>query len=294
MKNEIVNLSKKIGVDLIGFTDLKCSEYLEHKYILQEKLDYKCSFQVGDITDKMLTNKKYEKYKTAIAIGLSYPKIKSDKIHLGSCSWGIDYHIVLKEKLDIIGNLLNDKGYIYKVFVDNNQLDERYIAYKAGLGFYGKNNLLINKRFGSYFFIGIILTDMVCKYDKICNDECFNCNRCILACPTKAISFKGILNAKKCLSYLTQKKNVSEKESETFNNCIYGCDICSEVCPHNDNVKSDNFKSLGNEEIDANSFLKMSKDEYDKVYSKNSCYWRDKNILDRNIEYYEKNKLNKK
>lgn len=293
MKNEIINLSKQIGIDLIGFTNLECNSFLKQKYELQEILGYKCSFQVGDITDKMLTNEKYDCYKTAIVIGVSYPKRSSDKIHLSSCSWGIDYHIVLKGKLDKIGELLNEKGFIYKTFVDNNPLDERYLAYKAGLGFFGKNSLLINPKYGSYFFIGVVLTDIICEYDKPIIEECIGCNKCIENCPTKAISFNGIINQNKCLSYLTQKKNVTEEETKYFNNCIYGCDICSEVCPYNKKVTSENFESLGNEIIDKKEFLNMSKSGFEKEYKNNSCYWRGKKVLDRNIILYEKNELNK-
>lgn len=293
MKNEIINLSKKLCIDVIGFTDLMCEDSLEEKYDLQEKLGYKCAFQVGDINDKLLKGSKYDKYNTAIVIGLSYPKIDTEEIHLSSCSWGIDYHIVLREKLEKIGDYLSINGYIYKTFVDNNPLDERYLAYKAGLGFLGLNNLLINEKLGTYFFIGVLLTDLICEYDCPTKRSCIDCKKCIKSCPTGAINNDGILNSNKCLSYLTQKKDITEEESKYFNNCIYGCDICSKVCPHNDNVKSNNFKPLGNEIINEKEFLTMSNEEYKKIFSKNSCSWRSKEILDRNIKIYNKNNLNK-
>ena len=289
MKNEIINLSKELCIDVIGFTDLNCENFIIDKYSLQEKLGYKCTFQVGNINDKILTGDKYSMYKSIIVIGLSYPKIDTEKIHLSSCSWGIDYHIVLKEKLEKIGEFLSSKGYIYKSFVDNNPLDERYLAYKAGLGFFGLNNLLINYKLGTYFFIGVLLTDLVCEYDTPVKKNCANCKKCINACPTGAINENGILNSNRCLSYLTQKKDVSEEESKYFNNCIYGCDICSKVCPYNENVSSNNFKPLGNEIINEEKFLSMTSEEYKDIYSKNSCSWKNKSILDRNINYYKIN-----
>jgi len=293
MKNEIIKLSKEIGFDLIGFTDLNCDSYLKQQYELQQILDYKCSFQTGDISDKTLTNTKYNKYKTVIVVGLSYPKVESNKIHLSSCSFGEDYHIVIKNKLKVIGKYLSKNNYIYEIFVDNNPLDERYLAYKAGLGFYGKNNLLINEKLGSFFFIGIILTDLICEIDKPIKKECIGCDLCINACPTKAIGFNKIHNSKKCLSYITQKKNITEEESKLINNCIYGCDICINVCPYNKNVKSNNFKPLGNEIINEEEFINMTKSEFDEKYKNNSCYWRGKDILQRNVNYCIKNKLNK-
>ena len=293
MKNEIINLSKKLKIDLIGFTDLKCEDIIKDKYKLQQELGYKCSFQVGDIEDKLLTSEKYKDYNTAVVIGISYPKIETDKIHLSSCSWGQDYHTVLKSKLDVIGRYLEENNYNYKIFVDNNAIDERYIAYKAGLGFFGKNNLLINEEYGSYFFIGVLLTSFICEYDKPTNTTCKGCNLCIKNCPTKALSEKGILNQNKCLSYLTQKKDLNEEECTYLNNCIYGCDICQKVCPHNQNIHSNNFIPIGNEIINKDEFLNMSTKDYKERYKNNSCSWRKKAILDRNIKEYCRNKSNK-
>lgn len=292
MKKKIIDFSKKIGIELIGFTGFTCDRLLESKYYLQDKLKYKCSFQVGNITDKLLTSDKYKEYNTAIVIGMSYPKIESDKVHLSSCSWGADYHIVLKEKLELIGKLLVENRYKYISFVDNNPLDERYLAYKAGLGFFGKNNLLINEKYGSYFFIGEILTDLICEYDDPIKKKCISCNKCVKICPTKAINEYGILNQNKCLSYLTQKRSLTEEESKYINKCIYGCDICAKVCPHNENVESNNFKPLGNEIINETEFLNMTKSEFNEKYKHNSCFWKGKSVLDRNIRLM-KNNLNK-
>lgn len=293
MKEEIIKLSKNLGFDLIGFTDLKCDDYIKHKYELQEILDYKCSFQIGDITDKLLTNEKYSSFNTAIVVAISYPKIETSLVHLSSCSHGIDYHKVIKEKLKVIKYFLTSKNYKSSIYVDNNPLDERYLAYKAGLGFYGKNNLLINEKLGSFFFIGVILTDLICIVDKPIKGKCTSCNLCIKACPTKAISSKGIHNSKKCLSYITQKKNITEYEEKLINNCIYGCDICINICPYNKNIRSNNFKPLNNEIINTKDFLNMSKEEFNSLYKDNSCFWRGKEVLDRNIICYEKNNLNK-
>ena len=113
------------------------------KYKLQDELSYKSTFQVGNIADKDLSNEKYNIYNTAIVIGLSYKKVDmsdKSKVYLSSCSIGEDYHIVLKNKLEVIKEYLENKGYIGKIFVDNNPLDERLLAYNAGLGFFGKNN----------------------------------------------------------------------------------------------------------------------------------------------------------
>lgn len=284
MKEEIINISKNIGIDIIGFCDTKNLIVPYDKYKLQDELSYKSTFQVGNITDKDLSNEKYNIYNTAIVIGVSYKKVDmsdKSKVYLSSCSIGEDYHIVLKNKLEVIKEYLENKGYIGKIFVDNNPLDERLLAYNAGLGFFGINNLLINEKLGSYFYIGVLLTNASISSNKIIDSKCINCGLCKKVCPLGAINDNNILDSTKCISYLNQKKNITEEESEYFDNCIYGCDKCISICPYNKNIKV-----LNNEGINPYEFLNMDNNEYDKKYSNKSCYWRGKKVLDRNINIY--------
>ena len=285
MKEEIIKLSKKVGIDEIGFCNKNNLLVNYDKYKLQDNLNYKCSFQIGDISDKDLTNIKYSKYNTVIACLQSYKKVNfkdKNKVYVSGFAVNKDYHKVLKDKLNKICEYLKANGYICESFVDNNPLDEKLLAYNCGLGFFGKNNLLINKRLGSCFNIGIILTDLKIDGDKIVNYNCGNCNLCIKACPNKALD-NGILNQKKCLSYLTQKKNLENYEEINFNNCIYGCDICSLVCPYNKNIEYSEYDG-----IDINEFLNMSEEEFKEKYKDYSFYWRGKKVLDRNINIYKK------
>lgn len=284
MKEEIINISKNIGIDIIGFCNIKNLIVPYDKYKLQDELSYKSTFQVGNISDKDLSNEKYEIYNTAIVIGMSYKKVSMDdksKVYLSSCSIGDDYHIVLKNKLEVIKEYLENKGYIGKMFVDNNPLDERLLAYNAGLGFFGINNLLINEKLGSYFYIGVLLTNASISSNKIIDSKCINCGLCKKICPLGAINDNGILDSTKCISYLNQKKNITEEESRYFDNCIYGCDKCISICPYNKNIEI--LKDTG---INPYEFLNMSNDEYDKECSNKSCYWRGKKVLDRNIIIY--------
>lgn len=294
LNKEVISISNKLGFELIGFCKLEYFKDLEKDLLTQEKLGYKSSFQKGSIEEKTFKNASI--YKSAIVVGLTYNKINLNKseAYLSSVAVGNDYHQVIKEKLEFIWSFLKDNGYNSLIGVDNNIYDERYLAYKAGLGFYGKNHLLINKKYGSFFYIGIILTDALFKYNNLLNQTCLSCNKCIKACPTKAISKKGF-NANKCLSYLTQKRTLTKEESKHINNCVYGCDICMSVCPHNKNIPpSNNFKSTGIEYIKIKEFLNMDSNKYKKLYKNNSSYWRGKKIIDRNVRLYCENKLKNK
>lgn len=294
-QKEIIKVSKNLGINLIGFTQLKYFEDLENTLKKQGHLNYKTSFQIGNIEDKVFKSNKYKDMKSAIVFGISYnkgdkvySKAKSDEVYLSSYCWGKDYHVVLKQKLEEIKKIIVLNKGKAKIFVDNNELDERFLAREAGLGFFGLNNLLINEKFGSYFFIGIILTDLIFEYDERNDKKCFMCGKCIEACPTGAINNSGVLDGKKCLSYLTQKKVLTESEEKSFNKSIFGCDICSLVCPHNYNLKStNNFKFTGIELIKINEFKKLSEEEFNSIYKDNACFWRGKKVLDRNIEIVE-------
>ena len=229
MKEEIINISKNIGIDIIGFCDTKNLIVPYDKYKSQDELSYKSTFQVGNIADKDLSNEKYNIYNTAIVIGVSYKKVDmsdKSKVYLSSCSIGEDYHIVLKNKLEVIKEYLENKGYIGKIFVDNNPLDERLLAYNAGLGFFGINNLLINEKLGSYFYIGVLLTNASISSNKIIDSKCINCGLCKKVCPLGAINDNNILDSTKCISYLNQKKNITEEECNTHNwEVLYGVDM---------------------------------------------------------------------
>ena len=298
MKKEIIELSKNCGIDVIGFSKLRNYEELLEKYLIQQQLEFKSEFQVGNICDKVNVKDKYPNFNTIIAFGVSFQLsnniLKDENIaYLSSSSWGKDYHNVLREKAATICEYLYNKNYKTKVFVDNNELDERYLAYQSGLGFYGKNNLLINDEIGTNFFIGIILTDAIFEYDTPLKKTCLSCNKCIDECPNNALTSNG-LNSNKCLSYITQKKNLTKEEEKLINKFIYGCDICTNICPHNINIQNNtNFLPSGIEFIKLDEYKHLSNRLWRKKYGDLSCAWRGRNVFERNINIV-KEKLEKK
>ena len=150
---------------------------------------------------------------------------------------GKDYHLVMKERLEkLIGFLKKENpGMECYAGVDSRPLAERSLALKAGIGFRGKNTMVIKPGLGSYFFIGVILTNYSFENDSALNWNCGNCRLCLDACPTQALSEPYSLNATKCISYKTieQKDPLRQEELKKTEGWIFGCDICQEVCPYN-------------------------------------------------------------
>lgn len=151
---------------------------------------------------------------------------------------GKDYHTVIKKKLYLLLDFILSiaPGKNARVFTDSAPVLERYWAQKSGLGATGKNACLILPRKGSYFFLSEIIIDLELDYDTpFEKDLCGNCTRCIDACPTGAISAPGVIDAKSCISYLTieLKDEIPDAFRGKTADCIFGCDICQDVCPHN-------------------------------------------------------------
>ncbi|MCB0663869.1 MAG: tRNA epoxyqueuosine(34) reductase QueG [Saprospiraceae bacterium] len=157
---------------------------------------------------------------------------------LASYAFGKDYHFVIKDKLKWLLSWLEEEvGQIEgRGFVDSAPVMERAWAEKTGLGWVGKNTLIIHPKAGSYFFLAVLITDLELEPDVAIKDYCGTCTRCIDACPTDAIHAEGpLMDASKCISYLTieLKEAIPEAFKGKMENWMFGCDICQEVCPWN-------------------------------------------------------------
>jgi len=170
-----------------------------------------------------------------------YPEEKpeeTDNFKISKYAYGKDYHYIIKDKLKLLLQKIENKTgkRNARIFVDSAPVLDRAWAQKSGLGFIGKNTLLINKKMGSFFFIGQIILDLELKYeDSNPANYCGSCTRCIDACPTGALK-AFTLDARKCISYLSieyRGDKLPEGMKEKFNYWIFGCDICQDVCPWN-------------------------------------------------------------
>src|SRR5690606_25642973 len=166
-----------------------------------------------------------------------FPEGKSD-IKLAKYAYGEDYHLVIREKLTEFLEILREEiGEINgRSFVDSAPVMERQWAQKAGLGWLGKNSLLLNREMGSFFFLAELIIDLDASPDvPLAKDYCGTCTACVDACPTDAIVGNGVIDGSRCISYLTieLKDAIPDEFAGKMENWAFGCDICQDVCPWN-------------------------------------------------------------
>ncbi|HEX5035574.1 MAG TPA: tRNA epoxyqueuosine(34) reductase QueG [bacterium] len=181
--------------------------------------------------------------KSLLCVGLNYfTGAPGDRI--ARYAHGEDYHRVIGERLKALEDFIVstvDREARTKSYVDTGPVLERSYAARAGLGWIGKNTMLINDGLGSYFFLGEILTTLEFApedYGVPALDQCGTCSKCLDACPTGAFPEAGVLDANKCVSYLTieYKKEFTREQAAMVAGHVYGCDVCQEVCPYNDRI----------------------------------------------------------
>lgn len=222
-----------------------------------------------------------------------YPKQElNSELRIAKYAYGEDYHHVVKEKLqDLMQKIQDEVGEVHgRVFVDSAPVMERSWAQRSGIGWIGKNSLLLNRSMGSFFFLAEIILDLELEYDSPTRDYCGSCTACVDACPTDAIAEPYVVDGSKCISYFTiELKGAIENQSgPAFDNWIFGCDICQDVCPWNRFSKPHNeprFDPRKELNMSTTEWVEMTKDVFDKVF-KNSPVKRTKfEGLKRNVSF---------
>ena len=295
------DLVRSYGFDLVGFAESKeldieierLSEWLDHGYqagmtYMQRNLDKK-----KDVKKFLSTAK------SVISLGINYysPDKYSEQDNRGKVSryaWGKDYHLVIWEKLDkIIGELKHkEPSFEAASYVDTGPVMDKAWAVRSGIGWLGKHTNVINKKIGSWFFIANIITNWEFEYSNPIEDFCGSCTACIDACPTNAIIKEYVVDSNKCISYLTieNKQNIPEEFKSQFENWVFGCDICQDVCPWNIKYSKvtptkEFHPQKGNRELNMDDVLNLTKTEFDKRFSVSPIKRAKLSGLKRNAEF---------
>jgi epoxyqueuosine reductase len=208
---------------------------------LREKRNAKLDYLARAPEKRMDPRKVFEGARTVIGLLMNYFPGETlpaeDNFIISKYGYGKDYHEILKARTNILVHFMNEEyGPLNaKSFVDSGPVLEKAWAQRCGLGWRGKNTILINPSKGSFHFIATILTDLVIEPDIPEKDHCGNCHLCLDACPTGALEAPYTLTPSKCISYLTikEKEDIPRELLEKFHDRIYGCDICQDVCPYN-------------------------------------------------------------
>ena len=238
LKEKVISMGfSHCGISKISSLD----EDTDHlKGWLASGMNGEMSFMENYIDKRNDPEKLVDNAKSVISVLLSYDntEIKDmSGLKLSKYSHGTDYHFVIKEKLNNISSYLKSVSGSenIRVFVDSAPVFEKKWAQNSGLGWIGKNTCLINKKSGSFFFIGEIISDIEFEYDSPEKDHCGSCSKCIESCPTSALTEAYRLDARRCISYQTieNKGDLPAKLKNKFENYIFGCDICQDVCPYN-------------------------------------------------------------
>ncbi len=234
--------------------------------------------------------------KSVISLLLNYypsEEQNQDSYKISKYAYGQDYHFVIKEKLiELLNTIQSEIGAVSgRAFVDSAPVLDKAWAAKSGLGWIGKNSNLITQKTGSFYFIAELIIDLELDYDHATTDHCGTCTACIDACPTEAIVSPYVVDGSKCISYFTieLKDNLPQEMKGKFNDWMFGCDICQDVCPWNRFSKAHN-EPLFNPNPELLSFTKkdwqeITEDTFKKVFA-NSAVKRTKlNGFQRNIDF---------
>lgn len=248
--------------------------------------------------DKRLDPRKLvEGSKSVISLLLNYypSEIQKDKQapKISKYAYGVDYHFVIKDKLKELLSLMQDEiGDVHgRAFVDSAPVLDKAWAERSGLGWRGKHSNILSKQVGSFFFIAELIVDLELEYDSPATDHCGSCTACIDACPTQAITEPYVVDGSKCISYFTieLKEQIPTEFSGQFDDWIFGCDVCQDVCPwnrfskaHNEPLFNPHPKLL---DMTKKDWEEITEDVFREIFKKSAVKRTKFSGLRRNIEF---------
>ena len=305
--NQIVTeLAHKLGFDLIGFS--KAEELIEETSNLEKWIEL--GYQAGmaylerNLEKRNNVTNILPSANSVISFAMNYytDEEYEDKPNSGKVSryaWGKDYHLIIWEKLDKLVDEIKkiDNSFEAKTYVDTGPVMDKAWAVKSGLGWLGKHTNVINKELGSWFFIATVITNQEFEYNKPIEDFCGTCTACLDACPTNAIVDEYVVDSNKCISYLTieNKGEISGEYKGKFDDWLFGCDICQDVCPWNEKfsivTNEKGFYPQGNKQIDFDEIENMTDKDFKQKFAESPILRSKLKGLKRNSDFLKHDKI---
>lgn len=286
---KLQEVCKQLHIPVVGTTSWPLPR--EAREILRESNP--CPFTATDLEERLIGTSEFMP-RSAIVCLFPYHVPHENPTNLSRYTWATDYHLVvtdyLQRLIDELKTTAPDAS--FSIHCDTSPLADRYMAYLAGLGFYGKNKCFINPTWGSYIVIGTVLTTLEFESNTPMTDTCMGCNQCITACLGQCLDGNEF-NYATCKSYLTQKKGDLTNDEQAIirkSPLLFGCDVCQEVCPHNKDLPTTpiiEFQSI-EPYVDVDELESMTNKEFKAKYGHRAFSWRGKKILIRNQEYITK------
>ena len=311
LKKQIIQKARELNITDIRFTDINIDTQTKDNLHTWIENGYSANMQyIPNNFDKRINPQLIlDNAKSIIVCSLYYfpgnhPQTENKNLaKISRYAQGKDYHYVFGEQIKKL------EEYIHKIcpsintksYTDTGHILEKYFAQKSGIGWQGKNTLIISPKYGSYLFLGVILTDFEFESDSAIPDYCGTCMRCISACPTNALVQPRVLDSRACIAYWTVEakpyEEIPDLVKQNNTEWIFGCDICQEVCPYNKKLtevtKIIEFKNPGNFYFDLNSITNFTKDDFIRKFSKNPIKRRKYEGFLKNAEILINNSKNK-
>jgi len=298
LKEEMKQAAPMLGIDKLGITTADPFLTLKERLIEHRNKGYESGFEEPDIDKRVYPELSMEEARSIIAIAVAYPSKMANPPKsepgayrgiLARSAWGRDYHHVLRDRLQKLEAWIAERVPQARMMsmVDTGALVDRAVAERAGIGWSGKNCSVITPEYGSWVYLGEMITNIPFPPDEPVTEGCGDCTICIDACPTGALVGPGELNARRCISFVTQTKGfISDELKKKIGNRLYGCDTCQLVCPKNRKLNFTHHPELEPDPELVKPLLKplltMSNREYQDKYGDNASSWRGKKPIQRN------------
>ena len=297
-KKLIKSEAYRLGFDYVGVSK---AEFLEEdaprlENYLKKNLNGKMNYMENHFDKRLDPRLLVDDAKTVVSFLMNYFPEKTQNKNspkIAKYAYGQDYHLVIRQKLNDLLEFINSEiGEVSgRGFVDSAPVLDKAWAKKSGLGWVGKSGNLINKKSGSFFFVAELILDLELPSDRPVTDHCGTCTACIDECPTEAIVEPMVVDGSKCISYYTieLKEAIPESVSGKFENWMFGCDICQDVCPWNRLSKPHN-EPLFNPHPDLLSMTQkdwdhINQESFSKLFSKSAVKRTKLTGLKRNISF---------